>query len=130
MTGDFGARIKWFCLSNKKMKSRGHIPQIDDLYKRHQFIPLISRVFGSHCKLRTEFFPSIYGPRASRLGNKSMEKKRGSVIYSADRKNEANKMFMIWLLPVWGTGNKCRTHDLTVISQASKKKGFIGARKQ
>ena len=30
-------------------------------------------------------------------------------------KNEANKMFIIWLLPVLGTGNKCRTHDLTVI---------------
>ena len=37
-------------------------------------MPLISRVFGPHCKLRTEFFPSIYGPRASRLGHKSMEK--------------------------------------------------------
>ena len=48
------------------------------------------------------FFASIYG------------KQRGSVIYSTDRKNEANKMFIIWLLPVWGTGNKCRTHDLTV----------------
>ena len=57
-------------------------------------------------------------------------KKRGSVIYSTDRKNEANKMFIIWLLPVWGTGNKCRTHDLTVIRQESKKKVFIGARKQ
>ena len=34
-------------------------------------------------------------------------------------------MFIIWLLPVWGTGNKCRTHDLTVIWQASKKKVFI-----
>ena len=42
-------------------------------------------------------------------------KKRGSVIYSTDRENEANKMFIIWLLPVWETGNKCRTHDLTVI---------------
>ena len=39
-------------------------------------------------------------------------------------------MFIIWLLPVWGTRNKCRTHDLTVIRQASKKKVFIGARKQ
>ena len=29
------------------------------------------------------------------LGHKSMEKKRGSVIYSTDRKNEANKMFSI-----------------------------------
>ena len=27
-------------------------------------------------------------------------KKRGSVIYITDRKNEANKMFIIWLLPV------------------------------
>ena len=51
------------------------------------------------------FFPSIYGPSA----------KRGSVIYSTDRKKEANKMFIIWLLPVWGTGNKCRTRDLTII---------------
>ena len=45
------------------------------------------------------FFPSIYGPRA----------KRGYVIYSTDRKDEVNKMLNIWLLPVWGTGNKCRT---------------------
>ena len=36
-------------------------------------------------------------------------------IYSTDRKNEANKMFIMWLLPVWGTGNKCRTRDLTII---------------
>ena len=71
------------------------------------------------------FFPSIYGPRAI-----NRWKKWGSVIYSTDRKNEANKMFTIWLLPVWGTGNKFRTHDLTVIWQASKKKVFIGARKQ
>ena len=49
------------------------------------------------------FFASIYGPSARRAGHKLMEK------------NEANKMFIIWLLPVWGTGNKCRTHDLTVI---------------
>ena len=26
-----------------------------------------------------------------------------------------NKMFIIWLLPVWGIGNKFRTRDLTVI---------------
>ena len=49
---------------------------------------------------------------------------------SLDRKNEANKMFIIWLLSVWGTGNKCRTRDLTIISQASRKKVFIGSRKQ
>ena len=36
----------------------------------------------------------------------------GSVIYSTDRKNEANKMFIIWLLPVSGTGNKCRIHHV------------------
>ena len=50
---------------------------------------------------------------------------RESVIYSTDRKNEANKMFIIWLLPVWGTGNKSRTRDLTVISQASKTKVLL-----
>ena len=33
---------------------------------------------------------------------------------SADRKNEANEMFIIWLL-VWESGNKCRTSDLTFI---------------
>ena len=48
-------------------------------------------------------------------------KKRGSVIYSSDRKNDANKMFIIWLLPVWGTGNKFRTHDLTVIFKSARK---------
>ena len=57
-------------------------------------------------------------------------KKRGSVFYRTNRKNEANKTLIIWLLPVWGTGNKCRTRDLTVIWQVSKKKVFIGARKQ
>ena len=62
------------------------------------------------------FFPLIYGPSAKRAGHKSMKKKHeGSVIYSTGRKNEANKMFIIWLLPVWGTGNNCRTQDLTVI---------------
>ena len=30
-----------------------------------------------------------------------MDKKRGSVIYSTDRKNGANKMFITRLLPVW-----------------------------
>ena len=39
-----------------------------------------------------------------------------SVIYSTDRKNEANKMFITWLLQVSGTGNKCRTRDLTIIN--------------
>ena len=42
-----------------------------------------------------------------------------SVIYITDRKKEANKMLITWLL-VWGTGNKCRTSDLTVIWQASQ----------
>ena len=42
-------------------------------------------------------------------------KKRASVIYRTDRKDEANKMFIIWLLPVWVTANKCKTRDLTVI---------------
>ena len=38
------------------------------------------------------FFPLSYGPSAKRAGHK-----RGSVIYSTDRKNEVNKMFTIWL---------------------------------
>ena len=59
--------------------------------------------------------PSFFHRFMSRLGHKLMGKKRGSVIYSTDRKNEANKMFIIWLLPVSGTGNKCRTRDLTII---------------
>ena len=41
------------------------------------------------------FFPSIYGPSAKCAGHKSMKKQRGPVIYSTDRKNEANKMFII-----------------------------------
>ena len=65
-------------------------------FYRTRYIPLISRVFGPYCKLRKK-------------------KKRGSVIYSTKRKDEANKMFIIWLLPVWGTGNKYRTRDLTII---------------
>ena len=59
--------------------------QITGIYDRTMlellviYIPLISRVFGPYCKLRTEFFRSV--------------------IYSTDRKNEANKMFIIslWL---------------------------------
>ena len=35
---------------------------------------------------------------AKRAGHKSMEKKRGFVIYSTDQKNEANKMFIIFFL--------------------------------
>ena len=41
-------------------------------------------------------------------------------------KNEANKLFIKWRLPVSGP----ETNDLTVIWQASKKKVFIGARKK
>ena len=37
-------------------------------------------------------------------------------------------MFIIWLLSVSGTGNKCRTRDMTIILRASRKKVFIGAR--
>ena len=38
-------------------------------------IPLVSRVFGPYCKLRTEFFfPSNNGPSARRAGHKSMDK--------------------------------------------------------
>ena len=65
-------------------------------------------------------FPPIYGPSAKIDG-----KKQGSVIYSTDQKNEANKMFITRLLPIWGTGNKCRTRDLTVIGQASRKKFLL-----
>ena len=65
--------------------STGEIPY--PFLSEPSHISLISRVFGPYCKLRTEFF-LIDG------------KKRGSVIYSTDRKNEANKMFIIWLLPV------------------------------
>ena len=53
------------------------------------------------------------------------KKKRGSVIYSTKRKDEANKMFIIWLLPVWGTGNKYRTRDLTIIWQARQERKFL-----
>ena len=66
------------------------------------------------------FFPPIYGPSAKIDG-----KKQGSIIYSTDQKNEANKMFITRLLPIWGTGNKCRTRDLTGIWQASRKKFLL-----
>ena len=59
--------------------------------KTSKYIPLISRVFGPYCKLRILVF--FYR----------------SVIYSTDRKNEANKMYIIWPLQV------CRTRDLTII---------------
>ena len=65
--------------------------------KTSKYIPLISRVFGSYCKLRILVFF------------------HRSLIYCTDRKNEANKMFIIWLLQVSGTGNRCRTRDLTII---------------
>ena len=35
----------------------------------------------------------------------------------------------MWL-PVWGTGNKYRTGDSTIISMASEKKKFTGSPKQ
>ena len=73
----------------------------------YQFIPLISRVFSLYCKLRTEFFSIDLWPKSEAHRPQIDGKKRGSVIYSKDRKNEAKKMFIIWLLPVWGTGNKC-----------------------
>ena len=76
------------------------------------------------------FFPSIMAKAQSARAINRWEKKRGSVIYSTDRKNEADKMFIIWLLPVSGTGNKCRTRDLTNIWQTSRKKVFIGSRKE
>ena len=38
-------------------------------------IPLTNRVRGPYCKLRTEFFSSIYGPSAKRAGHKSKRKK-------------------------------------------------------
>ena len=75
--------------------------------------PLLAEFSVCAVNYGPSFFPSIYGPSAKRAGHKSM--KKGSVIYSTDLENEANKMFIIWLLPVWGTGNNCRTRDLTVI---------------
>ena len=39
------------------------------------------------------------------------------------KKNEANKMFIIWL-PVWESRKKCRTSDLTVIWQTSENESF------
>ena len=47
-----------------------------------------------------------------------------------DRKNEANKMFIIWLLPV--LGDRKQVQDARFDSQLTgvKKKVFIGARKQ
>ena len=76
-----------------------------------QYIPLISHVFGPYCKLRTTFFFHAWAI--------NRWKKRGSVIYSTDRKNKADKMFIIWLLPFLGKGNKCRTHDLTGVKKES-----------
>ena len=84
------------------------------------YIPLISPVFGPYCKLRTEFFSTDLWPK-----RENRWKKQGSIIYSTDQKNEANKMFITRLLPIWGTGNKCRTRDLTGIWQASRKKFLL-----
>ena len=61
--------------------------------------------------------PSFLHRSIQRLGHKSMEK------------NE-DPWFTVRTEKTGGTGNKCRTHDLTVIWQVSKKKVFIGARKQ
>ena len=49
---------------------------------------------------------------------------RGSVIYSTDRKNEANKMFITWLLPVWGTGNKVQNARFDTHLTGVQKKSF------
>ena len=76
--------------------------------------------------VRTVNYGPSFSPRLSAWAINRWKKKRGSIIYSTDRKNEANKMFIICLLPVLGTGNKCRTRDLTGV----KNKVFIGSRKQ
>ena len=44
------------------------------------------------------FPPSICGPSAKSAGHKSKGKKRGSVTYSRDRKDEVSKIFIISLL--------------------------------
>ena len=75
-------------------------------------MPLISLVFSVRIVNYGSSFCSIdLWPKREKIDGK----KRGSAIYNTDQKNEANKMFIIWLLPVSETGNKCRTRDLTVI---------------
>ena len=56
----------------------------------------------------SSFFSIDLWPKRERAWAINRWKKRGSVIYSTDRKNEANKMFIIWLLSVWATENKCK----------------------
>ena len=86
-------------------------------------------------------FFSIYGPTTKRAGRqkkdqnkrntiKQQQKKRGSVICSTDQENKANIM-LLYGFPLRGperSGNncrtRCRTHDLTVIWQASKERMF------
>lgn len=58
---------------------------------------------------------------ANRAGHKSMEKDNCNL--HTDRENEANMMFIIWLL-LWENGNKCRKSDLTVIWQVSVNESF------
>ena len=61
-------------------------------------MPLIGLVFSVRAvNYGSSFFPIDLWP----VRHKSMEE------------NEADNI--IWLLPVSGTGNKCRTRDLTVI---------------
>ena len=57
------------------------------------------------------FFPSL---RAWAIKIDGKKTRIRTFNYSTDRKKTANEMFIIWLLPVWETGNKCRTYDLTV----------------
>ena len=63
-----------------------------------------------------------YGPTFFRAINRWKKTRIRNLQYGS--KNEANKMFIIWLLPVWETRNKCRTHDLTVILTGVKKESF------
>ena len=83
------------------------MPRVSNTFE--DYIALISRVFGPYWKLRTEFFYIDLWPK------RDLEKNEDPQFTVRTEKSEANKMFIIWLLPVWETENKCRTHDLTDI---------------
>ena len=67
---------------------------------KFSYILLISRVFGPYGKLRTNFFFHWFMAQARSMRAINRWKKKRICNLQYGPKNEANKMFIMWLLPV------------------------------
>ena len=79
------------------------------------YIPLIRQFWGPCCK-------SIYVPCAKCVGHKSMGEKMR--IYNRGAEKTRLISCLLYGVLLWGTANKCRTSDKTVIWQALKNESF------